>query len=204
MKSFCSSWIAIWAWNWLLEFRLKNFRCFSCNSSVTIQMFQFNCKKKATIQSRLIIISIFLDCWHLLCHPPTNLAKSEGYPIKHVFLDFLSSHPFPWQEGYGYSLFYCLNEMLTSSLIGEKLLTFSLICEKLLTFHWYVKWCFSISFKMGFSPSSENMTKCCVVFHHVVKIFVYYYVFLRYSFSHALGSCQSLMVNSVVSMQQEH
>ena len=153
MKSFCSSWIATWAWNWLLEFRLKNFSCLSCISSLTIQVFQFNCKSKQLSSPALL---------SFLCQPPTNLARSEGYPIKHVFLDFLSSHPFPWQEGYGYSLLYFLNEMLTSSLIGEKLLTFSLICEKLLTFHWYVKWCFSISFKMGFSPSSENMTKCLV------------------------------------------
>ena len=131
----------------------------------------------------------------------TETPTMITFPCITKSLDLLDCHT-------GYSLLYFLNhslvgEMLTSSLIGEKLLTFSLICEKLLTFHWYVKWCFSISFKMGFSPSSENMTKCRrVVFHHVVKIFVYHYVFLRYSFSHALVSCQSLMVNSVVSMQQ--
>ena len=70
---------------------IKNFRCFSCNSSLTIQVFQFNCKSKQLSSPALL---------SFLCQPPTKLAGSEGYPIKHVFLDFLSSHPFPWQEGY--------------------------------------------------------------------------------------------------------
>ena len=104
-----------------------------------------------------ILGCVFFFYWNLsisFTETPTMIT----FPCITKSLDLLDCHT-------GYSLLYFLNhslvgEMLTSSLIGEKLLTFSLICEKLLTFHGNGV---SLSvLKMSFSPSSENMTKCLV------------------------------------------